>query len=129
MKTYKKRTPLVLFRPAKPLENWEKTWRGTLEYQVENHQIQNLYNSAYHKKGDQVKPARSIMIYLIEVFFNDRCASDDLLQALFQHCNVRPNQKVLLEDGAYDLHVLTDAQLISVYETAPSFYSLLKKKR
>jgi hypothetical protein len=75
-----------------------------------------------------VKPARSIMIYLIEVFFNDRCASDDLLQALFRHCNVRPNQKVLLEDGAYNLHVLTDAQLISVYEAAPSFYSLLKTR-
>lgn len=127
-KKHKKHKPSVLFRRAKPFENWEKTWRGILEDQVENHKIQNLYDSAYHKKGDQVIPARSIMIYLIEVFFNDRCAPVDLLQSLFQHCNVKSNQKVLLEDGAFDLHTLTDAQLVSVYETAPSFYSFSQQK-
>ena len=69
------------------------------------------------------------MIYLIEVFFRDHNCSEDLLQGLFQHCNVRSTQKVILEDGAYDLHVLTDRQLISVYENAPSFYSLSRTKQ
>ena len=49
----------MIFRRAKPFENWENTWRGQMECEIDNRRIDNLHNSVYIQHGNEIKPANA----------------------------------------------------------------------
>ena len=123
----KKNISKVIFKREKPYSIPEKMWIGMMKEQVEKNKIENLFNSAYRTDNQILKSRRSIMIFLIEHYFNKNMCQDNVIQKLIDRCNIVDSQKIKLEDGSYDLHKLSDDQLIKMYELTPETFLSLQE--
>tara|TARA_B100001057_G_C22182304_1_gene693653 strand:- start:142 stop:540 length:399 start_codon:yes stop_codon:yes gene_type:complete len=109
----------VIFKREKPYSIPEKIWIGMMKEQVKKNKIEILFESAYKIDNQILKPRRSIMIFLIEHYFDKNMCQDKVIQKLIEQCNIIDSQKIKTQDGSYDLDKLTDDQLIKMYELTP----------
>jgi hypothetical protein len=103
----------------------QRLWQGLMEEQAcENQQC--LHDSVYYKSEDgELKPMRSIMIFLIRLFFEKNRGTVQLMKTLLEFSKASLDA---LENNKVYLDILTDKQLTLMYQNTPYIHSILKTK-